>query len=180
MWIVRAGHSSPTSTTHSTRPCSCHLHSEGVPKCLSRYACRHNGYTDADYLTKSRDPLVPNTWLPRYAWFRMSLLSEFMLQVPAFLVGLYAFWYSTFVFASLTTKDDARAYPFLIAYGAIGTSLALRCLCSACFTTLQCIAMVTIGEERVHISEANLLFILQYVSAPSARILQATGTTFPS
>lgn len=93
----------------------------------------------ADYLTKSRDPLVPNTWLPRYAWFRMSLLSEFMLQVPAFLVGLYAFWY-----------NDARAYPFLIAYGAI-----------ACFTTLQCIAMVTIGEERVHLSEANLLFILQ-------------------
>lgn len=94
-----------------------------------------------DYLVKSRDPLVPNAWLPRYAWFRMSLFSEFMLQVPAFVVGLYVFWY-----------NDPRGFPLLIAYGAI-----------ACFTTLQCIAMVTLGEERVHLSPENLVFILQYV-----------------
>ena len=95
-----------------------------------------------DYLVKSRDPLVPNTWLPRYAWFRMSLLSEFVLQVPAFVVGLYVFW-----------NNDPRGYPILIAYGAI-----------ACFTTLQCIAMVTMGEERTHLAPENLLFILQYVT----------------
>lgn len=92
-----------------------------------------------DYLVKSRDPLVPNAWQPRYAWFRMSLLSEFVLQVPAFVVGLYVFW-----------NNDPRGYPLLIAYGAI-----------ACFTTLQCIAMVTMGEERVHLAPENLSFILQ-------------------
>lgn len=91
-----------------------------------------------DYLVKSRDPLVPNAWQPRYAWFRMSLLSEFVLQVPAFVVGLYVFW-----------SNDPRGYPLLIAYGAI-----------ACFTTLQCIAMVTMGEERVHLAPENLSFIL--------------------
>lgn len=69
----------------------------------------------------------------------MSLFSEFVLQVPAFVVGLYVFW-----------SNDPRGYPLLIAYGAI-----------ACFTTLQCIAMVTMGEERVHLAPENLSFILQ-------------------
>lgn len=101
-----------------------------------------------DYLVKSRDPLVPNAWQPRYAWFRMSLLSEFVLQVPAFVVGLYVFW-----------NNDPRGYPLLIAYGAI-----------ACFTTLQCIAMVTMGEERALLSSANLAFILQYVACLTQKL----------
>jgi len=46
----------------------------------------------ADYLEKSQDPLLPFAWHPRYAWFRMSLLSEFFVQVPAFVLGMYTFW----------------------------------------------------------------------------------------
>lgn len=34
---------------------------------------------------------------------------------------------------------------------------------AACFTTMQCIAMVTIGEERQQLSSANVRFLLQYV-----------------
>lgn len=127
MWIVRDAESL-TCTVQGLVP------AEYVPTVLQRVL--------QDYLVKSRDPLVPNAWLPRYAWFRMSLLSEFVLQVPAFVVGLYVFW-----------NNDPRGYPLLIAYGAI-----------ACFTTLQCIAMVTMGEERVHLAPENLSFILQYVA----------------
>ncbi|WFD18941.1 hypothetical protein MCAP1_001154 [Malassezia caprae] len=93
----------------------------------------------ADYLAQSADPLLPHAWAPRYAWMRMALLSEFVLQVPAFVLGLYALW-----------TNDKRAYPVLVAYGAI-----------ACFTTMQCIAMVTVGEERQQLSSANVRFLLQ-------------------
>lgn len=127
MWIVRDAESL-TCTVQGLVP------AVYVPTVLQRVL--------QDYLVKSRDPLVPNAWQPRYAWFRMSLLSEFVLQVPAFVVGLYVFW-----------SNDPRGYPLLIAYGAI-----------ACFTTLQCIAMVTMGEERVHLAPENLSFILQYVA----------------
>lgn len=94
-----------------------------------------------DYLEKSADPLIPSTWLPNYIWFRMSLLSEFVIQVPAFLLGMYALWH-----------DDRRIYPLLVVYGAI-----------ASFTTLQCIATVIMGTERASLTDANLAFLLQYV-----------------
>ncbi|WFD26063.1 hypothetical protein MNAN1_001038 [Malassezia nana] len=100
-----------------------------------------------NYLEQSADPLLPHAWEPRYAWMRMALFSEFVLQVPAFVLGLYALW-----------KDDRRLYPVLVAYGAI-----------ACFTTIQCIAMVTIGEERQQLSSAQLQFILQCVGFHSHR-----------
>ncbi|WFD38019.1 uncharacterized protein MJAP1_000967 [Malassezia japonica] len=92
-----------------------------------------------DYLEQSADPLIPNVWHPRYAWFRVSLLSEFVIQVPAFVIGMVALW-----------NDDKRVYPLLAVYGLLGS-----------FTTLQCIAMVTMGEERALLSSANLAFILQ-------------------
>ncbi|WFD02333.1 hypothetical protein MOBT1_001015 [Malassezia obtusa] len=69
----------------------------------------------------------------------MSLLSEFILQVPSFVLGMYALWH-----------DDRRFYPLLAVYGAI-----------ASFTTLQCIAMVTLGEENALLTSENLTFLLK-------------------
>lgn len=85
----------------------------------------------------------------------MSLLSEFVIQVPTFVIGMYALWYRT----SPTDTDDRRIYPILAVYGALGT----RFPNTASFTTLQCIAMVVWGEERAQLTSANLAFILQYV-----------------
>ncbi|PKI84323.1 hypothetical protein MVES_001626 [Malassezia vespertilionis] len=95
--------------------------------------------THADYLVKSADPLLPNAWLPQYTWFRISLLSEFVFQLPVFAIGLYAMW-----------NNEKRWYPLLATYGAIG-----------CFTTMQCIATVLLGEERAALTPANLRFLLQ-------------------
>lgn len=72
----------------------------------------------SDYLEQSADPLLPHAWEPRYAWMRMALFSEFVLQVPAFVLGLYALWKGA---CTILTADDRRLYPVLIAYGAIGT-----------------------------------------------------------
>ncbi|WFC95269.1 hypothetical protein MBRA1_001916 [Malassezia brasiliensis] len=94
-----------------------------------------------NYLEKSADPLIPKVWLPNYIWFRMSLFSEFVIQVPSFVLGMYALWH-----------DDRRIYPLLVVYGAI-----------ASFTTLQCIATVIMGTERASLTDANLAFLLQYV-----------------
>lgn len=101
-----------------------------------------------DYLAQSADPFIPNAWLPRYAWLRMSLLSEFVVQVPAFVLGMWAMW-----------KDDCRAYPLLAIYGMLG-----------CFTTLQCIAMVTLGVERRVLTSDQVMFLLQYVAPLTSEI----------
>lgn len=57
-----------------------------------------------DYLAQSNDPLLPNAWDTRYAWFRMAVLSEFFVQVPAFTLGIWAMWNS----ASTLTRRQAR------------------------------------------------------------------------
>ncbi|WFD06382.1 hypothetical protein MVES1_001727 [Malassezia vespertilionis] len=101
-----------------------------------------------NYLVKSADPLLPNAWLPQYTWFRISLLSEFVFQLPVFAIGLYAMWNSTSI--RILTADEKRWYPLLATYGAIG-----------CFTTMQCIATVLLGEERAALTPANLRFLLQ-------------------
>lgn len=56
----------------------------------------------------------------RYMWFRVSLLSEFFVQVPAFVVGTYFLYYSACATPARLTADDRRIYPFLVLYGAIG------------------------------------------------------------
>ena len=92
-----------------------------------------------DYLAQSNDPLLPRAWDPAYAWFRIAVLSEFFVQVPAFTLGIWAMW-----------TNDRRAYPWLILYGTL-----------AALTTLQCLATVLIGPERAQLSPANLQMILQ-------------------
>lgn len=77
------------AVTVSSRASPVSLCASAATGCSQRYVVRS---LIKDYLLKSQDPLVPNTWAPRYAWFRMSLFSEFVLQVPAFVLGLYAFW----------------------------------------------------------------------------------------
>ncbi|KAI3620240.1 hypothetical protein CBS9595_002207 [Malassezia furfur] len=87
-----------------------------------------------DYLEKSADPLIPKAWLPNYIWFRMSLFSEFVIQVPAFVLGI----------------RPAHLSPA----GGVWSDR---------FTTLQCIATVIMGTERASLTDANLAFLLQYV-----------------
>ncbi|WFD30835.1 hypothetical protein MSPP1_001859 [Malassezia sp. CBS 17886] len=109
-----------------------------------------------DYLVKSGDPLVPNAWYPRYMWFRVSMFSEFLLQVPTFVLGLWALW-----------RDDKRVYPLLIAYGAV-----------ASFTTLQCIATVVGGEERIALTDAHLMFLLaNYIPFAAVPLLILVDTS---
>ncbi|WFD33392.1 hypothetical protein MCUN1_000205 [Malassezia cuniculi] len=98
-----------------------------------------NGDVLKYYIEQSNDPLLPHAWEPRYAWFRMAVLSEFLVQVPAFTLGIWAMW-----------TDNKRAYPWLICYGTL-----------ASFTTLQCLATVLLGPERTQLSTANLQMILQ-------------------
>lgn len=56
-----------------------------------------------------------------------------------------------------TNEDDRRFYPLLAVYGAIGRWKAH----AASFTTLQCIAMVTLGEENALLTSENLTFLLK-------------------
>ena len=48
---------------------------------------------DIDYLRDSADPLLPYAWSSKYVWFRVSLLSEFVVQLPTFVFGMYALWH---------------------------------------------------------------------------------------
>lgn len=94
----------------------------------------------------------------------MALLSEFVLQVPAFVVGLYALWTSALPRLTQTTSGPIRC--------SWRTARSVRCLThAACFTTMQCIAMVTVGEERQQLSSANVRFLLQCVGATHAETM---------
>lgn len=64
------------------------------PRCCET-CCKVGCMAHPDYLEQSADPLIPNVWHPRYAWFRVSLLSEFVIQVPAFVIGMVALWNGT-------------------------------------------------------------------------------------
>lgn len=65
-------------------------------------------YAHTDYLEKSADPLIPKAWLPNYIWFRMSLFSEFVIQVPAFVLGMYALWHGKW---GVLTKTTGASIP---------------------------------------------------------------------
>lgn len=47
-----------------------------------------------DYLRDSNDPLVQSVWLESHRWFLVSVISEMLLQVPCFVLGIIGLWNS--------------------------------------------------------------------------------------
>lgn len=136
--------------SRSFRPTGCRIH--WPTSWRVRVRPRERALT-AVYIQRSNDPLLPNAWLPRYTWFRVSLMGELVTQVPMFAVGAWCLWH-----------DDQRVYPFMAVYGAL-----------AAFTTLQCLSQTLFGDERAGLSAANVTMIVQCVRrAQQARLTAET------
>ncbi|EPQ26195.1 uncharacterized protein PFL1_06131 [Pseudozyma flocculosa PF-1] len=74
-----------------------------------------------------------------YTWFHALVVSEVVVQLPLFVVGIVAL-----------RRDDVRVYPLLVAYGTLAAS-----------STMQCIASLVFGNDGIGLTPKEVLGLLQ-------------------